>query len=71
MDACSEGLLRVHCVIEKGGRIADHRSPLTVWDMTVICRGENKENGVEEGKKGKETDGSSLGLQSGRCWFDE
>lgn len=56
----------VQCVIGKGGRIADHHSLLTVWDMAVICLGENNN------KKGRiETDGGSLGPQSGRCWFDE
>lgn len=36
--------------------MADHRSLLTLRDMTVICRGENKENGGEREKKRKETD---------------
>lgn len=48
----SEGLPTVRRVIEQVGRIADHHSLLTLWDMTVICRGENKENG-EGGEKKK------------------
>lgn len=53
MDSRSEGLPHVQCVIEKDGRIADHRSPLTVWYMTVICRGENKEKGEEKKEREK------------------
>lgn len=55
--------------LEEDRQTADHRSLLTLGgDVTVICRGENKENAEE---KIKETDCSSLGLESGRCWFDE
>lgn len=54
--------------LEEGRGIAARRSLLTVGDVTVICRGENTEN---SGQKSKETDCSSLGLEFGRCWFDE
>lgn len=44
-SACMfRGITECSMVIEKGGQIADHRSLLTVRDMTVICCGENKEN---------------------------
>lgn len=68
MHACSEGLLSVQCDIEKGGRVADHCSLMTGNNMTVICRGGNEENGGGKKKEERiETDGSSLGLESGRC----
>ena len=45
------GITECQCVIGKGGQIADQRSLLNLLDMTVICRGGNKENGGRRNKK--------------------